>query len=67
MTTAQKQHLACLVVDYIAADARNDAAARNRAWFEAVVSYAYCSEATFARRVKSARQATTQPPTEATQ
>ena len=57
MTAAQKEHLATLVVDYIAADARNDAAARNRAWFEAVFIYAYCSEATFARRVKAARKA----------
>jgi hypothetical protein len=67
MTTAQKNHLASLVVDYIAADMRSDAAARNRAWFEAVVSYAYCSEATFARRVKAVRKATTQPPIGATQ
>jgi hypothetical protein len=63
MTNAQKDHLASLVVDYIAADMRNDAAARNRAWFEAVVSYAYCSESTFARRVKAAREATIHPPT----
>ena len=66
MTTAQKEHLASLVVDYIAADDRNDAAARNRARFEAVVKYAYCSDATFFRRVVDARKDTTQPPTGAT-
>ena len=59
MTTAQKDHLATLVVDYIAADDRNDAAARERARFEAVVRYAYCSDATFFRRVVDARKTTT--------
>ena len=51
MTTAQKTHLTALVAAYVSADRRNDAAARNRAKAEAVVTYAYVTAKKFDRMV----------------
>jgi hypothetical protein len=57
MTAVEKNHLAGLVAEYIRQDSRNDAAARDRAKVEAVVTYAYCTATAFARRANAAKKA----------
>jgi hypothetical protein len=54
MKTAQKNHLTALVAACVSADRRNDAAARNRAKAEAVVTYAYVTANKFDRMVSAA-------------
>ena len=56
MTAVEKNHLAGLVAEYIRQDSRNDAAARDRAKAEAVVTYAYCTATAFAHRVNAAKK-----------